>query len=141
MTHRARRALFVVMILLARVASGDTPAPPAPTTAPVAVGEDDALYRCKSRTAEVAINFKPDMELKELMSWVVGFTCKNFILDPRVATTGRKITVMAPRKMSATEAYRLFLVALSTMSLTVVPKGNVLRIQDAGVARRDTVPL
>ncbi|MBA3500385.1 MAG: type II secretion system secretin GspD [Myxococcota bacterium] len=104
-------------------------------------GEDEALYRCKSRTAEVAVSFKPDMELKELMTWVVGFTCKNFILDPRVVATGKKVTVIAPNKMSATEAYRMFLVALSTMNLTVVPKGNVLRIADAGASRRDTVPM
>ena len=106
-----------------------------------AIGEDEALYRCKSRTAEVAINFKPDMELKDLMTWVIGFTCKNFVLDPRVVSTGKKLTVIAPNKMGPAEAYRLFLVALSTMNLTVVPKGNVLRIADAGAARRDTVPM
>jgi general secretion pathway protein D len=141
MTHRARRALVVVTSLLAMapcVASAETEQPI--STAPVA-GEDEALYRCKSRTAEVAVSFKPDMELKELMTWVVGFTCKNFILDPRVVATGKKVTVIAPNKMSATEAYRMFLVALSTMNLTVVPKGNVLRIADAGAARRDTVPM
>jgi general secretion pathway protein D len=43
--------------------------------------------------------------------------------------------------MSPREAYRLFLAALSTMSLTVVPKGNSLRIEDAGVARHDTVTM
>jgi general secretion pathway protein D len=141
MTHRARRALVVVTSLLALApcsvhAETTTPV----STAPV-LGEDEALYRCKSRTAEVAVSFKPDIELKELMTWVTGFTCKNFILDPRVVLTGKKVTVIAPNKMSATEAYRLFLVALSTMSLTVVPKGNVLRVADAGASRRDTVPI
>ncbi len=142
MTHRARRALVVVSTLLSLTpcaVQADTKASEA-ASAP-AVGEDEALYRCKSRDAEVAINFKPDIELKELMTWVVGFTCKNFILDPRVVTTGKKVTVIAPNKMTATEAYRLFLVALSTMSLTVVPKGKILRITDAGAARRDTVPI
>src|SRR5687768_1679259 len=137
MTHRARRAVLVVTALLAMapcVANADKEAIPA-------IGEDEALYRCKPRNAEVAINFKPDMELKELMTWVVGFTCKNFILDPRVVVTGKKVTVIAPNKMSSHEAYRLFLVSLSTMNLTVVPKGNVLRIADAGAARRDTVPI
>ena len=142
MTHRARRALVVVTSLLAMapcVASAETEQPV--SSAAAVPGEDEALYRCKSRTAEVAVSFKPDMELKELMTWVVGFTCKNFILDPRVVATGKKVTVIAPNKMSATEAYRMFLVALSTMNLTVVPKGNVLRIADAGAARRDTVPM
>ena len=146
MTHRARRAVLVVTSLLAMApcvvqAETETPIAGGKAAEATAVGEDEALYRCKSRTAEVAISFKPEMELKELMTWVVGFTCKNFILDPRVVTTGKKITVIAPNKMSAREAYRLFLVSLSTMNLTVVPKGNVLRIVDAGAARRDTVPM
>lgn len=141
MTHRARRALLFVTTLLAMAPCVASAEQNAKETLPAAVGEDEALYRCKSRNAEVAVNFKPDMELKELMTWVVGFTCKNFILDPRVVLTGKKVTVIAPNKMSSHEAYRLFLVSLSTMNLTVVPKGNVLRIVDAGASRRDTVPI
>ena len=138
MTHRARRALVIVSTILALapcVAHAES------RELPVAAGEDEALYHCKSRTAEVAINFKPDIELKELITWVVGFTCKNFILDPRVVALGKKVTIVAPAKMTAAEAYRLFLVALSTMNLTVVPKGKVMRVVDAGAARRDTIPI
>ncbi|MBA3395330.1 MAG: type II secretion system secretin GspD [Deltaproteobacteria bacterium] len=142
--HRSRRAVSIVILALSIApcdALGKESAdPPAGLEAPAA-GEDEALYRCKSRSAEVAINFKPELDVKELMAWVVGFTCKNFILDPRIVTTGKKVTVIAPNKMSAPEAYRVFLVALSTIGLTVVPKGNVVRIVDAGAARRDTVPI
>ncbi|MBA3818581.1 MAG: type II secretion system secretin GspD [Deltaproteobacteria bacterium] len=136
--HRTRRALLVVAALLSLApcsAHADTSAQPP------AIGEDDALYRCKSRTAEVAVTFKSEIEVKELMAWVAGFTCKNFVLDPRVVLTGKKIVLILPTKLSATEAYRVFLVALSTVSLTVVPKGNLLKIVDSGVARRDSVPL
>src|SRR4051812_46197705 len=91
-------------------------------------GADDALYSCKKRTGQVSVTFKPETELKDLITWVMGFTCKNFMLDPRIVSTGKKVTVIAPNKMSAQEAYDVFLAALSTMGLTVVPKGNVLRI-------------
>ena len=131
MPHRARRAVLVVSALLATASSTVHAEQRAISLSP-ATGEDEGLYRCKNSKGEVAINFKPDIELKELMTWVVGFTCKNFILDPRVVATGKKVTVIAPNKMSAKEAYRLFLVSLSTMNLTVVPKGNVMRIVDAG---------
>src|SRR6266545_438920 len=99
-----------------------TPSNTAPTPAP---GEDEALYACKKRTGQVAVTFKPETELKDLITWVMGFTCKNFMLDPRIVSTGKKVTVIAPNKMSAQEAYNVFLAALSTMGLTVVPKGNV----------------
>ena len=39
------------------------------------------------------------------------------------------------------EAYRVFLVALSTMGLTVVPKGNMLRIVESATAKSETVPI
>ena len=117
-----------------------TPATPgAPGTA--TPGEDEALYSCRKRTGQVAVTFKPETELKDLITWVMGFTCKNFILDPRIVSTGKKVTVIAPNKMSATEAYRVFLVALSTMQLTIVPKGNVMRIVESAMAKSETVPI
>jgi general secretion pathway protein D len=106
-----------------------------------APGEDDALYSCKKKTGQVAVTFKPETELKDLITWVMGFTCKNFILDPRIVSTGKKVTVIAPLKMSQADAYRVFLVSLSTMGLTVVPKGNVLRIVESATAKTETVPI
>jgi general secretion pathway protein D len=117
------------------------PAPPAATPGAPAPGEDEALYSCKRRTGQVAVTFKPETELKDLITWVMGFTCKNFILDPRIVSTGKKVTVIAPNKMSTTEAYRVFLVALSTMGLTIVPKGNVLRLVESATAKSETVPI
>src|SRR3569623_1724183 len=106
-----------------------------------APGEDDALYSCKKKTGPVAVTFKPETELKDLIAFVMGFTCKNFILDPRIVSTGKKVTVIAPRKMSQQDAYRVFLVALSTMGLTVVPKGNILRIVESATAKSETIPI
>ncbi|HEX8106489.1 MAG TPA: hypothetical protein VF516_02125, partial [Kofleriaceae bacterium] len=118
-------------------------AQPAPASSPgaPAPGEDEALYSCKQRTGQVAVTFKPETELKDLITWVMGFTCKNFIFEPRIVSTGKKVTLIVPNKMTPTEAYRLFLVALSTMGLTVVPKGNALRVVEAPTARSDTVPI
>jgi len=116
-------------------------APGAVAPGATAPGEDDALYSCKKRTGQVAVTFKPETELKDLITWVMGFTCKNFILDPRIVSTGKKVTVIAPNKMSSNEAYRVFLVALSTMGLTIVPKGNVLRIVESAAAKSETVPI
>ena len=131
--HLRPLAVILALVVSSRVASA---APELPVA-----GEDEALYSCKSRSGQVAVTFKPDTELKDLLTWVMGFTCKNFVLDPRIVSTGKKVTVIAPNKMSATQAYRVFLVALSTIGLTVVPKGSALRIVEAATARHDTVPL
>lgn len=133
----------LVVLLVAALA---TPALAQPTTtpsgsAPAGEDPDDPLYSCKKRVGQVAVTFKPETELKDLITWVMGFTCKNFILDPRIVSTGKKVTVIAPNKMSAAEAYNVFLASLSTMGLTVVPKGNVMRIVESATAKSETVPI
>jgi general secretion pathway protein D len=148
------RALVAVVVLtgliagpsVSRVGLAQPAATPVASTTPgatgAAAGEDDKLYSCKQlKGGQVVVSFKPETELKDLITWVMGFTCKNFIFEPRIASTGKKVTLIAPNKMSPIEAYRMFLVALSTMGLTVVPKGNVLRVVEAPTARADTVPI
>jgi general secretion pathway protein D len=106
-----------------------------------AAGDDESLYSCGKKTGDVAVTFKPETELKDLITWVMGFTCKNFVLNPSVVATGKKVTIIAPLKMSQHDAYRVFLVALSTMNLTVVPKGNVMRIVESATAKSETIPI
>jgi general secretion pathway protein D len=104
-------------------------------------GEDEALYSCKQRTGQVVVTFKTDAEIKDLIAWVMGFTCKNFLLDPRVVATGRKISLLTPNKMTAADAYRVFLAAMATVGLTVVPRGNVMRVVEAPAARKEALPI
>jgi len=136
-----RVVVFALIPLLSHAAVADTPSEQKRDREPPVLGEDEQLYSCKSKTGEVTVQFKPDMEVKELLAWVMGFTCKNFVLDPRIVATGRKVTIVAPNKMSAQEAYRLFLVALSTIGYTLAPKGNIVKIVDAQFAKREALPL
>ena len=129
-----RFVIVVTMFLLVvpQVARAGDPEIPA---------EEEALYHCKNKTGQVAVTFKPETELKDLVTWAMGFTCKNFMFDPSYVQRGKKVTVIAPNTMSAAEAYRVFLAALSTIGLTIVPKGNILRIVESATARADTVPI
>jgi general secretion pathway protein D len=151
-TQRSLVAVVVIAGLIAgpsvsRVGLAQPATTPVASTTPgatgaTATGEDDKLYNCKQlKGGQVVVSFKPETELKDLITWVMGFTCKNFIFEPRIVSTGKKVTLIAPNKMTPTEAYRLFLVALSTMGLTVVPKGNALRIVESAVAKSETVPI
>lgn len=129
-----------LIVLLLLVSSASALAQPAGNGS-AASSDDQPVYVCKHATGTVAVNFKPESELKDLITWAMGFTCKNFILDPRIVSTGKKVTVIAPNKMNAQDAYRLFLASLSTMGLTVVPKGNALRIVESATAKSETVPI
>jgi general secretion pathway protein D len=132
----ASRVLGAALVV-ALVAPPAALAQPAPPSQP----QDDPTYKCGKQTGPVSVNFKPETELKEIIAWVMGFTCRNYILDPRIVSTGKKVTIMAPLKMSQAEAYSVFLAALSTMGLTVVPKGNVYRIVESSTAKSETVPI
>ena len=105
-------------------------------------GEDDELYRCGKARGDIAVTFKPGTELGDLVAWAMSFTCKNFVYSSRVVA-GRSLTVtiVAPSAMSPAEAWRLFLVALHGMNLTVVEKGKVLEIVELPQARRHALPV
>jgi general secretion pathway protein D len=134
-------ALATPLAAVAQPAPAGAPGAAAGSAATPAPGEDDTLYSCKRAKGQVTVSFKPDTELKDLITWVMGFTCKNFIYDSSILTRSKKITIISPVKMSPPDAYRVFLVALSTMGLTVVPKGNVLRVVESSTAKSETVPI
>ena len=142
-TNILRPALSIVLVvgILAPRVTLAQPAP-TPTPAPTAPAADDKIYSCnKNTTTPVTVSFKPETELKDLLTWVNSFTCRNFILDPRIVSTGKKVTIISPMKMTPAEAYSVFLASLSTMGLTLVPKGNVMRIVESSTAKSETVPI
>src|SRR4051812_47252135 len=118
----------VVLLVLVALASQAAAGPEKLASNETAVGEDDQLYSCKQGQGPVSVTFKPETEIKDLITWAMSFTCKSFMLDPRIVMTGKKVTLIVPTKLTPAEAYRVFLAALSTVGLTVVPKGGLVRI-------------
>jgi len=138
--HR-RVAIVVVAVVCCCAALGSRPARADSATKTELPGEDARLYSCRKAHGKVSVRFKPKVELRELVTWAMGFTCRNFVFSSRIAGRRSTVTIIAPAKMSAREAYRVFLVALQSMTLTVVPKGNVLEIVEAPQAKKAAVPL
>ena len=97
------------------------------------------MFSCNKKPGDVAVTFKPDTEVKELITWAMGFTCNQYLYDPRFVTN-RHVTVIAPEKMSAKEAYELFLASLSTAGLAVVKKGHGWQIVESQAAKREAIP-
>ena len=123
-----------------------TTTPGTPAADPGAAGaagaaDDDSLYNCAKARGRFKVNLAPDVELKDLVTWAFSFTCKNFIYSSAIATRAAKVTIKSPQAMSAQEAWRVFLVALQSMGLTVVPKGNVLEIVEYAQAGAQPLPI
>ncbi|KAB2897524.1 MAG: hypothetical protein F9K40_12760, partial [Kofleriaceae bacterium] len=146
-TRQSRLSLAIGFVLAATILvagarpSSAQPSPPTPGTADPPAGEDAQLYACGKAKASFAVTLKQETELKDLLTWAMSFTCKNFIYESSILQRSKKLTIIAPNKMTPREAYRVFLVGLSTMGLTVVPKGNVLRVVEAANAKSETVPI
>lgn len=117
----------------------------APASAQEEVGDsqniEEGLYNCGRAKGPVSVSFKPEVELKDLITWAMGFTCRNFVYGANIGGRSAKVTIIAPKRMSPQQAWRVFLVSLQTLNLTVVPQGNVLRIVESTQAKSEPLPL
>jgi general secretion pathway protein D len=123
-----RRWLLVLVVAMARVAVADPERP-----------DDTMVYSCRHRPDQVLITFKPEIEVKDLITWAMGFTCNRYLYDNRYVQN-RHVTVIAPEKMSAHDAYDLFLASLATAGLTVVRKGEAWAIVESQTAKKEVIP-
>jgi general secretion pathway protein D len=137
-----RRAAVLGVVLLAASIRQVAAQPADKASANEPPAEDEPLFHCKSRPGgPILVTLKAESDVKDLLAWVMGFACKNFVLDPRVVATGRKVSIITPNKMTAADAYQVFLGALSTIGLTVVPRGAMMRIVESQQAHKEALPL
>lgn len=103
----------------------------------------DSLYDCpdKARRGKYVVSLKPETTLDDLIKWAMTFHCKNFVYSSDVGKRSSKVTVMTPERMTAQQAWRVFLVGLQSMNLTVVPKGNILEIIETSKAKSQALPI
>jgi general secretion pathway protein D len=140
MKLRAAVAALSVSILglgLTTPATAETNAPvPKEIKDPAA---DEPLFKCAKKSGEFNVSFKPEIELKELITWINTIVCKTVTLDQRVIATTRRSRSWR-RRMSSQEAYRLFLVALATIGYDVVP-GDYMKVVESQTIKKENLPL
>ncbi len=104
---------------------------------------EDSLYDCpeKQKKGEYVVSLKPETTLDDLIKWAMTFHCKNFVYSSEIGKRSAKVTIMTPKRMSARQAWRVFLVGLQSMNLTVVPKGNILEIIETSKAKSNALPI
>uniref|UniRef100_UPI004055F5B8 type II secretion system secretin GspD n=1 Tax=Candidatus Electronema sp. TaxID=2698783 RepID=UPI004055F5B8 len=90
----------------------------------------------KKKPEQVQINF-PDIDLNVLINLISQMTGKNFIVDPAVKG---KVTIIAPDKISVSDAYRVFESVLEVHGFATVPSGSVIKIVPAVHARSKSIP-
>ena len=81
----------------------------------------------------------PNVELIDLINAVGKLTGLNFIISPNV--TSKKITIIAPSKITVAEAYKAFLSALAINGFTLVKSGAFWKIQETKKALKDNTEI
>ena len=81
----------------------------------------------------------PNVPLMDLIQAMGKLTGLNFIIDPGVAN--KKITILAPSKITVAEAYKAFLSALAANGYTVVKSGAFWKIRETKSALKDNTEI
>jgi len=76
-------------------------------------------------STKVALDFN-DVDIPVFVRFISELTGKNFVLDETIKKQGGKISVFSPSKVSADQAFTMFVAALEAARMAVVPKGGNL---------------
>lgn len=103
-----------------------------PSQAPAEPAGQIDMKKIRSGQDFITLNFT-NIDVAALVKVMSELTRRNFIIDEKV--TG-KVTLMTPTRISAAEAYQVFLSALEIKGFTAVEDGKVVRIVPTTAARQ-----
>lgn len=86
---------------------------------------------------EVTLNFQ-NVELVDMIGTISELTGKNFVYDESVRG---KVSIVSPRPVSVSEAYRLFSTVLQVKGFTIIPSGKVNKIVSIRGAKEENLPV
>jgi general secretion pathway protein D len=129
------RPLLAIAIVLSMTL---TPAAADPAAGP---DPDAEMYACGKPRGTFTMSFKPELELRELATWAMGFSCKRILYADALASRSAKITMLTPGTVSAAEAWRVFQTALGAMGLAAVKKGELLQIVESSAAKEEALAI
>jgi hypothetical protein len=135
-----RNRLIRLGLLLAVVAALLSVGPRARAAERAGAAAGSTCTRLPEGKRIVKLNLKPETEVADLVAWISAITCKQFVL-PELPAGRAKVTVVAPGLITPREAYRLFLEALDSVGLTILPVGPFLRIIESAKARTYPIPV
>lgn len=93
----------------------------------------------KNSSKLVDMNFSEMIGLDEVAEIVSRRLGKNMILDPNLK--GKKIQIIAPKKVSEDEAWQIFLSVLDVLNLATVETGRVTKIIRRTQGIKDNLPV
>ncbi len=125
----------------------DPPAPQAtpranaaqrPTRTAQAEEQDGIDLEKRARSGKFAFEFSK-AEIMDVVKAISNLTRRNFIVPEKIKS--QRITILSPTKISAREAWSVFLSALEVSGITVVRSGKFYKLVEAKDAQKSPIPL
>jgi general secretion pathway protein D len=127
--------------------SAPRPAPtPAPSAAPSGTsgtapadskGAADIDFAARARKGKFSFEFSK-AEIVDVVKAISNLMRRNFIIPEKLKS--QRITILSPTKITAAEAYRVFLAALEVNGITVVRAGKFYKLVEAKDAIKAPIP-
>jgi hypothetical protein len=118
-----------------------TRAPAADAPAVLADADFNSCRKPASGKPIVQVPLKPDTDVEHLIVWISSITCKAFVWSGDIAASRKRVTVAAPSLVTPKQAFRLFLDALNSVGLTVLPSAGFYQVIETVRARTKPIPL
>ncbi len=87
------------------------------------------------------VPLKPDTDVEHLIVWISSITCKAFVWSGAIAASSKRVTVSVPALITPKQAFRLFLDALNSVGLTVLPSGTFFQVIETVRAKTKPIPV
>lgn len=117
----------------------DSPArTPAPTRTAQAEEQDSIDLEKRARSGQFSFEFSK-AEIMDVVKAISNLTRRNFIIPEKIKS--QRITILSPTKISAREAWSVFLAALEVNGITVVRSGKFYKLVEAKDAQKSPIPL
>ena len=97
----------------------------------------DIDYKARAKKGRFSFEFSK-AEIMDIVKAISDMTRKNFIIPEKLKS--QKITILSPTKITAAEAYQVFLSALSINGITVVRTGKFYKLIESKNAVKKPIP-
>jgi type II secretion system protein C len=99
------------------------------TAAADRLAEPEYVCHPMARDGKISVQFGTETSVLDLVTWVSGFTCKNFVIDAEARARVPRVTIVAPNKMTPKQAMQLFVDAVQVTGLVVEQKKDTILIK------------
>ncbi|MBI5509539.1 MAG: type II secretion system secretin GspD [Deltaproteobacteria bacterium] len=99
--------------------------------------ESEIDFAARAKKGKFSFEFSK-AEIADVVKAISNLTQRNFIIPEKIK--GQRITILSPTKITAAEAYQVFLVALEVNGITIVRSGKFYKLVESKDGIKSPIP-